>query len=335
MRRRPDITDRGLLEKSVNRRQALKGMSVLALTGPAIVACSSDPSVAGADAGGVGGANGAGGLTGAGGAGAGGILGGGGAGTGGARGEGGATGSGGATGAGGAGSSMMPNFDNVATCVLTPTDPAGEGPFYIHQSEVMTDIDLFRNDMRDGQAGIELDLYLRVLDTSMGCNMPIKGVEVYVWHTNATGFYSGFNNQNPDMPYAGAAERTPENDDRFCRGAQVTNSDGVVSFRTIFPGWYDGRAIHIHFVALRPGSGPLTTSYRSTQYMVFTTQMYVDEAFSRMIHEHNAPYMARATGANYNRYVKPETMVRPTMQMQGNVAVGALNILTSSTGSRR
>ena len=75
MRRRPDITDRGLLEKSVNRRQALKGMSVLALTGPAIVACSSDPSVTGADAGGVGGANGAGGSTGAGGAGTGGILG--------------------------------------------------------------------------------------------------------------------------------------------------------------------------------------------------------------------------------------------------------------------
>jgi protocatechuate 3,4-dioxygenase beta subunit len=323
-------------------------MGALAVAGPTLVACT-DSSVTGTDAGttGAGGAPG----TGAGGAGTGGAAGtGGGSGgnggngglaTGGAPGGAGgaAAGAGGAggaqTGTGGAGGAGVPNFDNVATCTLTPTDPAGEGPFFIHQSEVMTDIDLFRNDMRDGQPGVELDLYLRVLDSSMGCNAPIKGVEVYVWATNATGFYSGFNGQNPDMPYTGAAERMPENDDRFCRGAQVTNSDGIVSFRTIFPGWYNGRAIHIHFVALRPGSGPATTSYRSTQYMVFTTQMYFDEAFSRNIHENYAPYMSRASGTAYNMYVKPETMVRPTSHMEGNVAVGALNIITSSTGSRR
>ena len=335
LRRRPDPTGRGLIERPVNRRQALKGMGVLALAGPAIVACT-DQSAAGVDAGAQGiGAR----LTGAAApnrwraaAGTGGTM----IGGSGGMGSGGVTGAGGAVaGTGGAGGSGAPDFDAVATCVLTPTDPAGEGPFFIHNSEVMTDIDLFRNDMRDGQAGVELDLYLRVLDTSMGCNMPIKGVEVYVWHTNATGFYSGFNGQNPNLSYTGAAERMPENDDRFCRGAQVTNSDGVVSFRTVFPGWYNGRAIHIHFVALRPGSGAGTASYRGSQYMVFTTQMYFDETFSRSIHEHYDPYTTRASGTAYNMYVKPETAVRPTVRMNGNVVVGALNVLTSSTGSRR
>src|SRR4029453_12508100 len=111
-------------------------------------------------------------------------------------------------------------------------------------------------------------------------------------------------NQDPNMTYMGAIERTVENGDRFCRGAQLSNSDGVVSFRTLYPGWYNGRAIHIHFVALRKGSGPTTQSYRGTQYMVFTTQMYFDEQFSRNIHENFAPYMTRASGNSYSRYVK-------------------------------
>jgi protocatechuate 3,4-dioxygenase beta subunit len=246
---------------------------------------------------------------------------------------------GGVAGAGGAmstgGTLVPPSFDNVTTCVLTPTDGAGEGPFFIHEDEVNNDPTIFRQDTRDGHPGVELQLHLRVLDQSMGCNVPIKDVEVYVWHTDALGFYSGFNNQNPDMSYMGAAERTVENADRFCRGAQVTNADGVVSFRTLFPGWYNGRAIHIHFVALRKGSGPSTQSYRGQQYMVFTTQMYFEEAFSRNIHEKYDPYKTRASGTAYNRYVKPETMVRPTATMKDNIAIGALNILTSSTGSRR
>jgi hypothetical protein len=62
--------------------------------------------------------------------------------------------------------------------------------------------------------------------------------------------------------------------------------------------------------------------------------MYFEEAFSRNIHENNAPYSTRASGSNYNRYVKPETNVRPTAKMVGKVAVGALNILTDPSQSR-
>lgn len=243
-----------------------------------------------------------------------------------------------AAGSGGSGGAdFIPvTFDDVASCTLTPTDPAGEGPFFIHEDEVMDDENLIRSDMAEGKPGVELQLNLRVLDSDGKCMKAISGVEVYVWHTDATGFYSGFANQNPDQPYMGSIERTVENMDRFCRGIQVTGADGIVRFKTIFPGWYNGRAIHIHFVALRPGSTADTSSYRSSKYMVFTTQMYFVEPFSRMIHENNDPYKARASGAAYNMYVKPQNMtVNPTARMDGKVAVAALNVITSATGSRR
>src|SRR5262245_19535248 len=127
---------------TIDRRMALRGLGALAAA-PVIVACDKNGADAsGPDAGGSGGAStGAGG----GGAGTGGAPGtGGGAGTGGATGAGGggAAGTGGATGAGGAaggdaGIIMPPSpmFDPVTTCTLTPTDPAGEGPFFLHDAE--------------------------------------------------------------------------------------------------------------------------------------------------------------------------------------------------------
>ena len=236
----------------------------------------------------------------------------------------------------GSGEFVPVSFPDAASCTLTPTDPAQEGPFFLHENEAMDDVTMIRSDMRDGHPGVELQLNLRVLDSDGMCMTPISGVEVYIWHTDALGFYSGFNGQDPNKTYSGGIERTIENADRFCRGIQTTDKDGIVRFRTVYPGWYNGRAIHIHFVALRPGSMAATTSYRSNQYMIFTTQMYFAEQFSRMIHENNDPYKTRASGSGYNQYVKPQNMtVNPTMKMEGNIAVGALNIITSAKGSRR
>lgn len=231
---------------------------------------------------------------------------------------------------------LPPNFENAPMCTLTPTDPAGEGPFFLHDSEVMTDASIVRSDAREGRPGVELQLNLRMLDSAGSCMNPIADMEVYIWHTDALGFYSGFNGQDPNKTYSGGIERTPDNNDRFCRGMQVTDAAGVVSFRTLYPGWYNGRPIHIHFLALKKGSGAMTTSYRSAQYHVFTTQMYFEEAFSRNIHEKNAPYNTRASGAGYDAYIKPSSStVRPKARMEGNVAVASLNIITRADQSRR
>jgi protocatechuate 3,4-dioxygenase beta subunit len=69
-----------------------------------------------------------------------------------------------------------------------------------------------------------------VLDAST-CS-PIKGATVDVWHADASGVDSGFG--------SGVASRT------FMRGIQPTDSHGPARFTTVYPGWYRGRAVHIH-----------------------------------------------------------------------------------------
>jgi hypothetical protein len=104
------------------------------------------------------------------------------------------------------------DFDASATCVVTPE--LTEGPYYI-------DLDALRSDITDGRPGTPLALALRVRDAAT-CE-PIENAVVDIWHCDAGGVYSGFE--------AGAGET-------FLRGTQVTNSDGVVRFKTIYPGWY-------------------------------------------------------------------------------------------------
>ena len=227
---------------------------------------------------------------------------------------------GGALGVGGSssgGTLVSPPWDDVPTCTASKTDAAGQGPFFIHDLEKSDDVSLIRQDMRgryndDAEPGVEMQLHLRILDsTSTSCNeKPLAGVDVYIWHTDAQGFYSGFgtrggsDEQKPDTPYAGTPSTTQlDNSDRFLRGVQTTDASGVVSFRSIFPGWYNGRALHIHFVAFKQGSmsaGRVAyTDQNSNGKWLFTTQMYFDPTFSHSIHEKNQPYLRRTTLSAY------------------------------------
>jgi protocatechuate 3,4-dioxygenase beta subunit len=223
-------------------------------------------------------------------------------------------------GAGGAGDDttlVSPPWDDVPTCTASNTDAAGQGPFFIHDLEKSDDISLIRQDMRgryndDAEPGVEMHLYLRVLDsTSTSCNQkPVAGADVYIWHTDGQGYYSGFgtrggaDEQKPDTPYAGTPSTTQlDNTDRFLRAVQTTDENGVVAYRTIFPGWYNGRALHIHFVAFKQGSmseGRVAyTDQNSGGKWLFTTQMYFDPAFAHSIHENNQPYLRRTTLSAY------------------------------------
>jgi protocatechuate 3,4-dioxygenase beta subunit len=105
-------------------------------------------------------------------------------------------------------------------CVLMPE--LTEGPYYL-------DLDLVRSDITEDRPGLPLDLRVTVVDAD-ACE-PIEGAAVDVWHCDAEGAYSGVQ---------GAEGQT------FCRGVQMTDASGVAEFRTVFPGWYTGRAVHIH-----------------------------------------------------------------------------------------
>jgi protocatechuate 3,4-dioxygenase beta subunit len=106
----------------------------------------------------------------------------------------------------------------AVACVLTPEQT--EGPFYIEAAKL-------RRNITEGRPGTPLTLRLAVVDAT-SCR-PIKGAAVDIWHCDAGGAYSGVDNN-----------RT------FLRGIQRTDARGVATFRTVYPGWYRGRTVHIH-----------------------------------------------------------------------------------------
>lgn len=105
------------------------------------------------------------------------------------------------------------------TCVLAPEQT--EGPFYVSRAKV-------RKNISEGRPGRALTLRLRVVDAST-CG-PIRGASVDIWHTDARGVYSGVQG----------------NRGTFMRGVQQTDRNGYVSFQTVYPGAYPGRAVHVH-----------------------------------------------------------------------------------------
>lgn len=119
-----------------------------------------------------------------------------------------------------------PGGSGAGPCVLTAEST--EGPFFL-------DDELVRRDITDGRPGSPLRLRLTVVGAG-SCN-PIAGAAVDIWHCDAAGDYSGF---------VAASRRGPSDSMRFLRGVQVTDARGTVEFVTVYPGWYQRRAVHIH-----------------------------------------------------------------------------------------
>lgn len=139
-------------------------------------------------------------------------------------------------------------FEALPICQLTPS--AFEGPFPNRQR-------LVRRDLTEGRPGHPVDLGLRVVDADC---QAVVGAEVAVWHTDHTGDYSEYTD--------GGTGKDEAEGTTFLRGVQPTDPDGIARFTTIFPGWYDGRAVHLH-VAVRTQTGA-----------ELITQLYFDEALT-------------------------------------------------------
>lgn len=133
------------------------------------------------------------------------------------------------------------------TCVLTPE--VTSGPYVWPRSQTL------RQDMSKGQAGVPLYLDIGVMDTTT-CT-PLENALVDLWHCNGTGSYSSFEALSPNTPFTelvASLNLTLGNgtldlhtgDSTFLRGMWPTNSDGMMEMKTVFPGFYIERAIHIH-----------------------------------------------------------------------------------------
>lgn len=142
----------------------------------------------------------------------------------------------------------------------TPTPALTEGPYYLREVPR-------RQDLREGLPGVPLRLRLAVQNRAC---QPLRGARVDLWHTDAQGRYSGV-----DAPGT------------FCRGYQLTDEKGEVSFLTLFPGWYPSRTPHLH---LRVEAGERT----------FTTQLFFPEEAQRQVYA-RPPYAERGLPRIGNR----------------------------------
>ena len=171
----------------------------------------------------------------------------------------------------------------------TATVEQTEGPYYI-------DVDKIRADIREDRDGVPLRVAARVMDVD-GCT-PVQDAVFEIWHCDAGGDYSGFG----EAPAAS----------RFLRGGQVTDANGIAVITTIYPGWYQGRCVHIHAkVAL-------------TNNELLTTQLYFDDDLSDEIFA-KAPYDGgrRTMNATDGIYDSSTTL---TIEEDGDGYLGLLTI---------
>ena len=125
-----------------------------------------------------------------------------------------------------------------------------------------------------------LTLAIRVRDAQR-CE-PLENAVVDIWHCDATGLYSGFESASTGGPGGGRTD-----DETYLRGAQATNSDGIVEFKTIYPGWYRGRTVHIH------------AKVHLDRQTVLTTQMYFDDEVSGRVFLED-PYPGESNRDGFN-----------------------------------
>ena len=133
----------------------------------------------------------------------------------------------------------------LVTCVLAPEST--EGPYFLDDQKV-------RRNITEGKPGVQLTLRLTVVDVST-CR-PIRNAAVDVWHCDAAGAYSGVQGVSGE----------------FLRGVQRADAKGVAVFRTIYPGWYPGRTVHIHVMVHIGGN------------VVHTGQLYFTDAVTDAVY---------------------------------------------------
>jgi len=166
------------------------------------------------------------------------------------------------------------------TCTITPslievegTPQQIEGPYFVDNMPNRSDV---RTDMSNGSAqdGIPLNLTINVYgvhdpdgDRKGNC-VPFSGAKVDIWEANSQGLYSGVKDDDTQGL-------------TYLRGNQITDENGTVKFQTIYPGWYENRAIHIH-LKIRDFEGPEKT-------LEWTSQLYLPNSVNEQVHS-QPPY---------------------------------------------
>ena len=203
-------------------------------------------------------------------------------------------------------------------CVVRPE--LTEGPYFVDRQLNRSDI---RVEPTTGQAkaGVPLDLVFQVSELGEGRCAPLAGAMVDVWHCDAAGVYSGVRDRMVGFDTSGQ---------KFLRGYQLTDAGGAARFTTIYPGWYPGRAVHIHFkIRARGATGE---SYE------FTSQLFFDDALSDRVFAAQ-PFSAKGERDRRNerdgifREAGSSLLVAATPVGDGYQATFAIALDLSATGA--
>ena len=179
---------------------------------------------------------------------------------------------------GGIGATTPAGTVAAPACVVRPE--MTEGPFFVDERLNRSDI---RPNTTGGAAieGVPLELAFNVARMGAGTCDALAGATVDVWQCDARGVYSSVND-----PRSGSSVGQD-----FLRGFQVTDAAGVARFTTVYPGWYRGRAVHIHFkIRARDASGAMQE---------FTSQLFFDDALSDRVLA-QPPYNAQGARSTRN-----------------------------------
>lgn len=195
------------------------------------------------------------------------------------------------------------------SCVVRPEQ--SEGPYFVDERLNRSDI---RTDPTDGRVrpGTPLALTLRISRLNAGDCQPLPGAQVDIWHCDALGVYSDV--QDPGFNTIGQ---------KFLRGYQVTDARGEARFVTVYPGWYAGRTIHIHF--------KIRTAPVAQRSFEFTSQLYFDDGLTDRIHA-DPPYATNGQRTERNQHDwifrrgGDRLMLAPTATADGYAASFAIGL---------
>jgi protocatechuate 3,4-dioxygenase beta subunit len=163
----------------------------------------------------------------------------------------------------------------LPTCVVVPE--LTEGPYFVDEKLNRSDVRMDTT-TKAVKAGVPLRLVFNVSQVSSGACTTYAGAYVDIWHCDALGNYSDVQQNNT----------VGQN---FLRGYQVTDANGKAEFTTIYPGWYQGRAVHIHF--------KLRNALDATKAHTFTSQLFFDDTLSQQVFA-QAPYQSKGQSTTKN-----------------------------------
>lgn len=158
-----------------------------------------------------------------------------------------------------------PHAARAAVAPRALTVQTTEGPYFLDGMPL-------RADITEGLPGVPLELRFTVLDVA---GLPLPGARIDVWQCDALGIYSGYAGQG-DSKQVSAVGKT------FLRGRLVAGDDGEAVFRSVYPGWYEGRTTHIH---MKVAVGPRT---------VLTSQFFLPDALSEFLYTNLPAYQRSA-----------------------------------------